>query len=59
MTKFKRELTVIQLKDGKYHLIGPVEEIELARLGWSGFSSYREGIDAITEYGYTEWNSNI
>jgi len=55
-TRFKRELTVIRLNDGKYHLIGPVYELELAKLGWSGFNSYQEGLQTITSFGYIEFS---
>jgi len=56
MERFKRELTVMRLSDGLYHLIGPVYELELAQMGWKGFGSYWEGLQTIFSFGYTEFN---
>lgn len=56
---FARELSVVRLNDGLYHLIGPIEELELAQLGWAGFGSYWEGLKAITRFGYKEFGNIV
>lgn len=59
MTKqHPRSLFISKLNDGLYHYIGAIYELELARLGWKGFTNYQDAITTRDSWGYSEFKTN-